>query len=240
MRIVIIFLLTVTFLNANAQNANTTIRRGNDAYNNKKFKDAEIDYKSALEKDAKSYAGNYNLGNAYYKQDNMEEAGKQYMQSAGSTKDPIEQSKAYYNLGNTYLKADKFQESVDAYKMALRQNPKDDDARYNLAYAMAKLKAQQQKNNQQQKNQQQKNQQKNQQQQQQQQQQNKNQDQKKDQQKQQQQQQQQGQDKKSAQPKISKEEAERMLQALKNQEQKLQKKNAKKFDSAGGNPEKDW
>ena len=39
---------------------------------------------------------------------------------------------------------------------------------------------------------------------------------------------------------ISKEEAERMLQAIKNQEQKLQKKNAKKFEAAGGNPEKDW
>jgi tetratricopeptide (TPR) repeat protein len=217
-----------------AQNANSTIRRGNNAYNDKKFKDAEIDYKSAVTTDPKSFAGNYNLGNTYYKQGNMEEAGKQFMQSAGTTKDAVEQSKAYYNLGNTYLKAEKYQESVDAYKMALRQNPKDDDARYNLAYALNKLKAQQQKDNKQNKNQQNKNQQ---QQQQQQQQQNKNQDQKKDQQQNQQQQQQQ---KQQSQPKISKEEAERMLQAIKNQEQKLQKKNAKKFDAAGGNPEKDW
>ena len=159
------------------------------------------------------------------------------MQAAGTTKDPIEQSKAYYNLGNSYLKSEKYQESVDAYKMALRQNPKDDDARYNLAYALAKLKAQQQKNNQQNKNQQNKNEQ-NKDQQKKDQQQQKNQDQKKDQQQKQDQQQQE--QKKSSQLKISKEEAERMLQALKNQEQKLQKKNAKKFDATGGKPEKEW
>lgn len=238
MRIIACLIFISMHFLSHAQNANSTIRRGNDAYNNKKFKDAEVDYKSAVTAEPKSFAGNYNLGNAYYKQDNMEEAGKQFIQSAGTTKDAIEQSKAYYNLGNTYLKAEKYQESVDAYKMALRQNPSDEDARYNLAYALTKLKAQQNKNNQKNKDQQNKDQKKDQQQQQQQQQ-NKNQDQKKEQQQKQQEKQQQDQ-KKSAQPKISKEEAERMLQALKNQEQKLQKKNAKKFDAAGGKPEKDW
>ena len=114
MKVRVVIVVLFLFTGAHAQNANTTIRRGNSAYQNKKFKDAEIDYKSALEKDAKNFAGNYNLGNAYYKQNKMEEARTQYMQSAGTTKDPIEQAKAYYNLGNTFLKDDKFQESVDA------------------------------------------------------------------------------------------------------------------------------
>ena len=156
MRVILFLIVILINSNSFAQNVNSTIRRGNDAYNNKKYKDAEIDYKTAIEKDAKSFAGNYNLGNTYYKKGNAEDATKQFMQAAGTTKDPIEQSKAYYNLGNSYLKSEKYQESVDAYKMALRQNPKDDDARYNLAYALAKLKAQQQKNNQQNKNQQKK------------------------------------------------------------------------------------
>lgn len=228
--VIFIFVSALSF----SQNINPTIRRGNTAYNNKKYKDAEIDYKSALGKDSKNFAANYNLGNAYYKQGNNEEAAKQFIQAIGNTKDPLKQSKAYYNLGNAYLNQEKYQESVDAYKMALRQNPNDEDARYNLAYALTKLKAQQNQN----KNQQQKNQDQQKQQQQQQQQQNKNQDQKKDQ--QQKQDQQQGQEKKPTQPKISKEEAERMLQALKNQEQKLQKKNAKKFEGPVRNAEKDW
>ena len=231
-------------LTVSAQKANNMIRRGNSAYNDKKYKDAEIDYKSSLEKDPQSFAGNYNLGNAYYKQKNYDEAGKQFLQSSGMSKNPSELSKSYYNLGNTLMNAEKYQESLEAYKMALRLNPNDDDARYNLAYALSKLRQQQNKD---QKNKDQKNQNKdqNKDQQQQQQQQQKQDQQKQDQQKQQQDQQKQQQQKEQAkqqksQPKISKEEAERMLQALKNEEQNLQKKKAKRFEATSGNPEKDW
>ena len=230
-------------LTVSAQKANNMIRRGNSAYNDRKYKDAEIDYKSSLEKDPQSFAGNYNLGNAYYKQKNYDEAGKQFLQSSGMSKNPSDLSRSYYNLGNTLMNAEKYQESLEAYKMALRLNPNDDDARYNLAYALSKLRQQQNKD---QKNKDQKNQNKDQNKDQQQQQQQQKQDQQKqDQQKQQQDQQKQQQQKEQAkqqksQPKISKEEAERMLQALKNEEQNLQKKKAKRFEATSGNPEKDW
>jgi tetratricopeptide (TPR) repeat protein len=230
-------------LTVSAQKANNMIRRGNSAYNDRKYKDAEIDYKSSLEKDPQSFAGNYNLGNAYYKQKNYDEAGKQFLQSSGMSKNPSDLSRSYYNLGNTLMNAEKYQESLEAYKMALRLNPNDDDARYNLAYALSKLRQQQNKD---QKNKDQKNQNKDQNKDQQQQQQQKQDQQKQDQQKQQQQDQQKQQQQKEqakqqkSQPKISKEEAERMLQALKNEEQNLQKKKAKRFEATSGNPEKDW
>ena len=230
-------------LTVSAQKANNMIRRGNSAYNDRKYKDAEIDYKSSLEKDPQSFAGNYNLGNAYYKQKNYDEAGKQFLQSSGMSKNPSDLSRSYYNLGNTLMNAEKYQESLEAYKMALRLNPNDDDARYNLAYALSKLRQQQNKD---QKNKDQKNQKKDQNKDQQQQQQQKQDQQKQDQQKQQQQDQQKQQQQKEqakqqkSQPKISKEEAERMLQALKNEEQNLQKKKAKRFEATSGNPEKDW
>jgi tetratricopeptide (TPR) repeat protein len=177
-----------------------------------------------------------------YKQGKFDDANKQYMQASGLSKDPVDQARTNYNLGNTLMKSEKYQESVDAYKMALRQNPNDEDARYNLSYALSKLKQQQQQENkdnkQQNKDKQNKDQQK-------QDQQNKDQ-QKQDQQKQDQQKQDQKdnkdqqQAKEKKQPKISKEEAERMLQALKNEEKNLQKKKAKKFEATSGNPEKDW
>ncbi len=226
-------------LTASAQKANNMIRRGNSAYKDKKYKDAEIDYKGSLEKDPQSFAGNYNLGNAYYKQKNFEEAGKQFLQSSGISKNPEELSKSYYNLGNTLMNTEKYKESLEAYKMALRLNPNDDDARYNLAYALSKLRQQ----NKDQKNKDQKNQNKDQKKDQQKQDQQKQDQQKKDQQKQQQQDQQQQKEQAKQQkskPKISKEEAERMLQALKNEEQNLQKKKAKRFESSNGNPDKDW
>ena len=51
---------------------------------------------------------------------------------------------AYHNTGNALLSDKKIEESINAYKMALKNNPKDNDTRYNLAYAQMMLKKQQQ------------------------------------------------------------------------------------------------
>ena len=222
------FYFTVFF--ALAQNERSLIRDGNKEYKRKNFTEAETQYRKSLEKNGKSYEGNYNLGNALYKQGKQEEAVKYYSGSTELNKDKEAKERSYYNLGNALLKSDKYQESVEAYKQALKVNPNDEDARYNLAYALSKLRQQQ---NEQKKDQ--------------------NKDQKKDKQnKDKQDQQKQNQEQKNkedqaknqpqqkSQPKISKEDAERMLQALKNEEKNLQKKLAKRFDATTGNPEKDW
>jgi len=123
-------------------------------------------------------------------------------------------SAGLYNLGNSLLKANKLKESIDAYKGSLRLDPKNPEAKYNLAYAQDLLRQQQQQ--QQQQNQNQKQQQNNKDQ-------NKAQDkeqaqaQNKDQNQQQQQQQQDNQS-------ISKEDAERILNALENDEKNVQEK----------------
>ena len=227
-------------LNALAQNERSLIRDGNKQYNQKKYSDAELNYRKGLEKNDHSYEANYNLGNALYRQDKLDEAAKYYSGSAALNKDKAAQQNAYYNLGNSLLKANKYQESVEAYKNSLKLNPKDEQSRYNLSYALSKLRQQQQQQqNKNDKNKDNKDQKQNKQQQQQDQ---KKQDEKKDQQQQQQDQKQQADNKQQQQPKpkISKEDAERMLQALKNDEKNLQKKLAKKFDASTGNPEKDW
>ncbi|HET6991741.1 MAG TPA: tetratricopeptide repeat protein, partial [Bacteroidia bacterium] len=139
-----------------------------------------------------------------------------------------------HNLGNSMLQQQKYQESINAYKQALKLKPNDEETRYNLAYAQSKLKKQNPppKQNQNQKNNKQnKNQQRQQQQQQQQQQQS--------QQRQNQQQQQQQQEKN---PAMSKEEAQRMLDALQDNEKKIrdrmnQKRNKSAFNRS---KEKDW
>ena len=226
--LVVLYIFTVQF--SSGQNDRNLIRSGNKEYKRKNFSDAEMDYRKSIEKNPKSYEGNYNLGNALYKQGKQEEAVKYFSGSAELNKDKAAKERSYYNLGNALLKSDKFQESVDAYKQSLKVNPNDEDARYNLAYALSKLR---QKQEQQKKNQNQKKDQKDQ----------KNQD-KQDQQKQQEQknkeQQAKNQQQQKSQPKISKEDAERMLQALKNEEKNLQKKLAKRYDATMGNPEKDW
>ncbi|MBL7927726.1 MAG: tetratricopeptide repeat protein [Bacteroidia bacterium] len=227
--LIVIMLFTLT-VNAQFQSSaeRTLVREGNDLYKTQKYNDAEIKYRKGLEKNNASASSNFNLGDALYKQGKFTEASSQFDLASKAKSDKATQAQAYHNLGNSLLKEDKYQESVDAYKKSLINNPADDQTRYNLAYAMSKLKQQQQQQQQQKdknkdqkdKKQDQKNNQsdkkdkpddkKNQEQ---------PQDNKADQDKQQAQQ---------SKPKISKEDAERMLAALKTDEKDLQKRMQKK------------
>jgi len=222
--IYIIFILSVITL---AQSKRSLNNDGVDLYSGKKYSDAEVKFKKGLEKDPELFQGHFNLGDAYYKQGRYDEALQAYKNSLQFTDDKTNQAKVYHNIGNALMKQQKYQESLGAYANSLKKNPEDLDTKYNLSYALNML-----KQNQQQKNKNDKNQDKNKDQQQNKDQQN-NQD-KKDQNKDKQQNQQQ-------QPKnqISKEDAQRILEALKNNESDLQKKLRK----VKGKPvvtEKDW
>ncbi|HQB37610.1 MAG TPA: tetratricopeptide repeat protein, partial [Bacteroidales bacterium] len=152
-------------------------------------------------------------GDALYKQEKYEDAGKQFIENINLNEDRNKKSAGFYNLGNSFLKSNKLKESIDAYKNSLRLNPQNLEAKYNLAYAQDLLQQQQQQ--QQNQDQQQQKQDKN------------NQDQNKEKEqdqsdnKEQQDQQQQPQQDDQA---ISKEDAERILNALENDEKNVQEK----------------
>ncbi|MBU1299570.1 MAG: tetratricopeptide repeat protein [Bacteroidetes bacterium] len=208
-----------------AQSERSLIREGNIFYKDGKYTDSEVNYRKSLEQNKDSHIGIFNLGDALYKQEKFEEAAEQFR--IATTKETNNQTKAqaYHNLGNSLLKVQKLPESIEAYKNSLKINPKDFDTKYNLEYAKALLKQQQQSASGGQQDQQ-------------------NQDkQKRDQQKEEQQkQEQQKQDQQKAQQQkqqISKEDAERMLEALKNEEKDVQKK-LKKKAPARISIEKDW
>ena len=210
MRSLITLILLLAISIVNAQPAQKLVRSGNNAYNNGRFKDAEIDYRKALTKAPNSQKAAFNLGNSLYKQQNFDEAASQYLKLAQSEVKETPKANVYYNLGNSLLENKKYKESIDAYKMALRQNPKDEDTRYNLSYAMTKL--QQQKKQEQNKKQEQKQQQK-------------------------EQKQQQTQPK----PNMSKQDANRMLNAMNNNEKRTLDKTKNKQNVPTQNmPEKDW
>lgn len=238
---------------ARAQSSNKLIRQGNMLYKQQQFPDAEADYKKALAKDQGSSTGFFNLGNTLYRQKRYDEAMQQYAASAKAAgTSPLAQSDAQYNIGNTFMENKKWQQSIDAYKQALLKNPDDAQARYNLAYAQEMLKKQQNKD-QQNKNQQnkdnkdQQNQQNKDQSQQNQNNQNKDQNQQnqdnKDQQNKDQQNKDQDQQQQHPQPqpsRLTQQQADQLLNALAQQEKKLQdKKNDQKkgVPVAGG---KDW
>ncbi len=128
---------------ANAQQEKKFIHDGNNQYKSKDFAGAAKQYEKAVIKNKDSYKGAFNLGDAYYNQGKYEDAANQFqlLTHRATSKDTL--AKAYHNLGNSLLKSKKYQESVDAYKSALKNNPNDEDTRYNLSYAQQMLKKQQ-------------------------------------------------------------------------------------------------
>lgn len=197
-----------------AQQENNQVRGGNKRYAKEKYVDAEVSYRKALETNNKSFEANYNLGNALFKQEKYTDALDFFQKAAAlETKDKSRIAATMHNLGNALLSSQKIEESIDAYERALKANPKDNETRYNLAVAQHLRKKQQQ-----------------------------NQD-KQDEQKQQEKQQQQQQEQDTPKPdpkKISKENAEQILEALKQDEkntlEKVQKQPARGRRSA----ERDW
>jgi len=116
---------------------------GVDSYKIKQFVDAEVNFKKGLEKSKDSFELNYNLGDAYYKQQRYDEAIKSFQNSLSHTEDGNLKSKAFHNIGNSLLKSQKIKESVEAYKNSLKLNPGDKETKYNLSYALSLLKQQQ-------------------------------------------------------------------------------------------------
>lgn len=229
--------------------ANDLIEKGNKLYEDGNYGEAEMTYREGQAQGADAFISGFNLGDALFKQERYEEAAAAFQSLPNLTDDKEKKASAFHNLGNSFLKAQKFQESVDAYKQSLRNNPKDLETKYNLAYAKRMLQEQQEQEQQNQDNQENQDKQDQKQDQQQQQDQNKEEkkddEQKQDQQQQQQDQKQEEQNQEQQQPqenKISKEDAERMLDAL-NQEEKdirdrLEQQKVRK--GVKGTIEKDW
>ncbi|MBC7381584.1 MAG: tetratricopeptide repeat protein [Bacteroidia bacterium] len=232
----IIFVGLITLLHCNialAQAERSLARNGNKLYNDKAYSEAELKYKEALQKNANLKQAGYNLGNALYRQKKYDEAIKQYTDITAS-KELLksEKAQAWHNLGNAYLEQKKYEESIKAYKNALKLNPADEDTRYNLAYAQAKLKKEQEEEKKQKQRGKEKGKEKEQ----------KEKQKGKEEDKQEMPGDEQKDKEKQSQPqrqKISKEDAEKILKALNNDEKELQK-NIKKGDAKRVNIEKNW
>jgi len=148
MRLIIAILFTGFAIQVHSQVDRKFVRRGNRDFDKKQFQQAEIQYRKALEKNSKSEAADFNLGNALYKQNQFDVAASRYAALTEQQKDKQSLSRQFYNLGNALFKSGKYKESIEAYKQSLRQNPNDLDAKHNLQLAMKKLEAENQKKNQ--------------------------------------------------------------------------------------------
>lgn len=120
------------------------IRKGNRLFKDSVFVDAEVNYRKALEVNPKSTVSMYNLGNTLSQQQKFKDAMEQYVTATQIEKDKAKLGQIYHNMGVLFQSGKDYQKAVEAYKMSLRNNPKDDETRYNLALAQKLLKDQQQ------------------------------------------------------------------------------------------------
>ena len=155
MKRILIYIISFLFCHTSiSQNKIDLLNKGNSFYKDGQFKDAEIYYKKALDKDPAYYKANLNLGHSLFKQsieligdsvgiEKLGEAEKFYSNSLRLTKNKEEKAESYYNLGNSQLLNQKLEKSIESYKSSLRLSPNNMSTKHNLALAQSLLNQQQ-------------------------------------------------------------------------------------------------
>lgn len=142
-------LLLVSTVAALAQNDRTFIRQGNRQYRARKWTAAEVQYRKAIARNANNPQAVYNLGCALMMQQKDSLAMLQFAKSADlQTTNKIRRAKSFHNMGVIMQNHQEFAKAIECYKMALRNNPQDNETRYNLALCKHQLKNQKNRQNQ--------------------------------------------------------------------------------------------
>lgn len=137
--IVYIVLLVSSFIFA--QEDHKDLYKGNESFKGKKYIASEADYRVSASSDKSVKAASYyNLGNSIYRQNQAGEAKFKFLEATTSATTKTEKHKAFHNLGNTLMLEKNYQGAVESYKNALRNNPQDEETRYNYALAKKMLK----------------------------------------------------------------------------------------------------
>ena len=226
---ILLFMAFGSFYSFSQENY-SNIKKGIKYFENKNYSEAEAKFRKVIENKDTVMEAYFNLGNAIYEQQRFEEARESYEKALVFSKTKIEMAEVSYNIGNTFMAEKKWEDAIKYYKQSLRNNSKDLDAKYNLAYAQEMLAEEQQ-----------------------QQEQNKDKEDQKDGDKKEEPKEEKSEDKKDkgeekqdeeGKPKpqkLTKEEAERLLRAIESQEQKLQdKKKQEDMVPVQINSDKDW
>lgn len=124
------------------------IRNGNKAYFQQNFVKAELEYRKSLAKNPSNPQALYNLGCALMMQKKDSAAIQQFEKAASVEKNSLRKSKSYHNIGVICQMRQMYSEAMNAYKESLRNNPSDNETRYNYVLCKRLNKNNQNKNNQ--------------------------------------------------------------------------------------------
>ena len=149
-KVVAVLLVLLVSTTIQAQTDRMLVRHGNKQFRAGNYAEAEVSYRKAVEKNPRNAQAIYNLGNALLGQRKDSAAVSQFEQAAKLETNPIRKSQAYHNIGVICQGQKQFAQAIEAYKESLRNNPADDETRYNLE--LCKRQQQQQQQNQDQQN----------------------------------------------------------------------------------------
>ena len=141
--IIIIFFFSINLFGQD-ESYNKHLYDGNINYD-KDFLLAENSYRKAISINPDNIKGSYNLSNKYYEEGLYDEALIRQAEALKNANSSNEKHRINHNIGNILMKKDLCKEALEAYKNALRNNPNDDETRYNLS--LAKLCADEQNKN---------------------------------------------------------------------------------------------
>lgn len=131
-----IFSLNFCFVLSQTGEVTNHIFDGNEKADQEDYTEAEKSYRKAISLEPEKEVALYNLGNTHFKDKNYDEASQRFFQTQKFASSKQGKHRAFHNMGNVYMQKKEYQKAVEAYKNALRNNPKDEETRYN--YALAK------------------------------------------------------------------------------------------------------
>jgi len=129
------FLLTGASLN--------DARKANQAYENGNYEEAAELYRAAIAEDPENPKLHFNLGNALAKMGNAEQAEAAYSRYKSLVENPADESMADYNTGKMLTDMEQYDQALNYFREALKNNPDDEDARHNYELALRKQQEQQ-------------------------------------------------------------------------------------------------
>lgn len=137
-------LLSAVQLFAQGEKETNLIADGNQVYQDEAYTEAEAAYRKALSINSVNTKAQHNIGNTLYRSKDFDQANQRYFQTQKNSLNKAEKHLAFHNMGNGFMQQKNYEKAVEAYKNALRNNPTDDETRYNYALAKELLEKQKQ------------------------------------------------------------------------------------------------
>ena len=135
----LLFLLISFSLISQKTSIDNELYEGNEKVKKEDYLGAEMDYRLALTRAPQTPKALFNLGNTQYQANAYDEAAQQFFRTQKFSENKTEKHAALHNMGNVYMKKKEYEKAVESYKNALRNNPSDNETRYNYALAKSLL-----------------------------------------------------------------------------------------------------